>query len=169
MYLDVLAEEIRACRKCRLWEGAMNAVPGEGPEDALAMLIGQNPGAEEDREGRPFLGRSGRFLDSILEKNGLSRKRFFITGVVKHLSPGNRMPKGDETEACMPYTVKQIGLIGPQIVVLMGELAKKVPRQKGITYIATCHPAAAMRFPKYREIFERDIREFRDIYGRLSP
>ena len=164
MSLDSLAAEICRCKKCRLWMNSKNAVPGEGPADARVMLIGQNPGAEEDKTGRPFVGRSGRFLDSMLRRNEVDRRELFITGVVKHTSPGNRMPKKDEVEACMPYTLKQIELIKPKIIVLMGALAKTLPKQEGIIYVTTVHPAAAMRFEKNKKTFEEDMVKFGELY-----
>ncbi len=82
--LTALGQEIRRCRRCRLWRGATNAVPGEGPADAEVMLIGQNPGTEEDRLGRPFMGRSGKFLNTILKNNRMIRESLFITNIVKH-------------------------------------------------------------------------------------
>lgn len=163
MSLDSLAAEICRCRRCRLWMNSKNAVPGGGPANAAVMLIGQNPGAEEDKTGRPFVGRSGRFLDSILGRNGIDRSKLFITGVVKHTSPGNRMPKRDEIEACIPYTIKQVELIKPRVILLMGALAKQMPRQDNITYITTVHPAAAVRFEKYRKIFEEDMARFGEL------
>jgi DNA polymerase len=114
--LSALEERIRRCRKCRLWVGAMNAVPGEGPAGAKVMLIGQNPGTEEDNAGRPFIGRSGKFLDAALKKNGISRESVFITNIVKHKTPGNRLPLKDEISACKVYILEQTKLIEPNIV-----------------------------------------------------
>ncbi len=157
--LQALEEEIRRCRKCRLWLGAENAVPGEGPADAKVMLIGQNPGAEEDQTGRPFVGRSGKFLDAILEKNGIKRDSLFITSIVKHKTPGNRVPLRDEVATCEIYIAEQMRLINPRLVVLMGTLAwKEAPEMKNTKYIRTFHPAAAMRFPKIRGKFESDFK-----------
>jgi DNA polymerase len=163
MAMEKLDNEIRKCRKCRLWKGACNAVPGEGPADAKIMLVGQNPGRQEDLTGRPFTGLSGKFLDNILKKNGLSRKRLFITSVVKHRTPGNRQPRSDEIAACLPYLEEQVGAIKPKLIVIMGKIAQKSPRHKGITYIETCHPAAAARFPKMRKRFEEDFRKLNEL------
>ena len=131
MALSELHDRIRSCRKCRLWRGTKNAVPGEGPSKARVMLIGQNPGAEEDNTGRPFVGRCGKFLNTVLSKNGIDRSELFITSVVKHKSPGNRKPKQDELSACMPYLDCQISLIKPEIIVLMGAVAWQIPASKG--------------------------------------
>jgi len=163
MKLSEINSRIIRCRKCPLWKESRNAVPGEGPVKAKAILIGQNPGREEDATGRPFVGRSGKFLDAILKKNGVDRKKLFITSVVKHKTSKNRKPNSEEIKACMPWLTKQIAIIKPKVIVLMGNVAKQVERRKGITYIETCHPAAAMRFPKMRIKFERDIKKLRKL------
>jgi uracil-DNA glycosylase family 4 len=122
------------------------------------MLIGQNPGAEEDKTGRPFVGRSGRYLNEVLQKNGIDRESLFITSVVKHVSPNNRLPKPDEVCACMPYVTCQMGLIKPRIVVLMGALAWQVPQLNDLEYVRTYHPSAALRgFTKIRKKFDEDF------------
>lgn len=157
MSLAELNEEIWGCRKCRLWQGAKHAVPGEGPNNARLMLVGQNPGAEEDRTGRPFVGRAGKFLNAVLAKNGINREEVFITNIVKHMTPKNRKPLLDEVEACLPYLMEQVRLVKPKTVVLMGAVAWQAPREKGITYVETYHPSAAMRFPKMRKRFEEDF------------
>ena len=157
--LQALEKKIRRCRKCRLWVGTANAVPGEGPADAKVMLIGQNPGAEEDKTGRPFVGRSGKFFNMILEKYGINRDSVFITSIVKHKTPGNRVPSKDEIAACKGYIEEQMKLIKPRLAVLMGTLAwKEAPKVETAEYIRTFHPAAAMRFPKIRGKFESDFR-----------
>jgi uracil-DNA glycosylase len=157
MNFNQLNVEIRNCKKCRLVENTRNAVPGEGNNQADIMLVGQNPGEKEDETGRPFIGRSGKFLDKILKKNGIDRESLFITSIVKHASPGNRPPKTDEINACLPYLEQQISLIKPKIIVLMGTVAWKLPRKADIEYIETYHPAAAMRFSKIRKKFENDF------------
>ncbi len=157
MALDGLNEQIRKCRKCRLWKGAKNAVPGEGPLNAKIMLVGQNPGAEEDKTGRPFVGRAGKFLNKVLAKNDLNREELFITNLVKHTSPQNRKPLSDEIAACAPYLETQIKTIRPRLVVLMGAVAWQTPRIEGVEYVETVHPSAAMRFTKMRKKFEEDF------------
>lgn len=156
MNLKELERKIRNCKKCKLWKNA-HAVPGEGPDNAKVMLIGQNPGKEEDRIGKPFVGRAGKFLNKILDNNNINRKDLFITNVVKHKTPRNRKPKSDEIEACMPYLEEQINHIKPEIIVLMGKVALQTSKKVGIRYIKTCHPAAAMRFPSMRTKFEKDF------------
>ena len=132
---------------------------GEGPEDADVMLIGQNPGKKEVKEGRPFVGRSGKYLDKVLYQNGIERSSLYLTGVVKESTPGNRKPTAGEIKKWMPILVDEIKRIKPRIVVLMGWVAWQTPRCRWIKYIETYHPAAAMRFPGIREKFEKDIRQ----------
>ena len=123
MALNEITEQIQKCRKCRLWKDAKNAVPGKGPANAKVMLVGQNPGAEEDKTGKPFVGRAGKFLNKVLAENGFNREELFITNLVKHTSPKNRKPLPDEIAACSPYLEEQIKVIKPKLVVLMGVVA----------------------------------------------
>lgn len=132
-------------------------MPGEGPETARVMLVGQNPGAKEDETGRPFMGRAGKFLNKALAANGINREDLFVTNLVKHTSPGNRRPFADEIEACAPYLTQQISVIKPRIVVLMGAVAWRAPRVEGGEYMQTVHPSAAMRFNKMRKRFLEDV------------
>jgi uracil-DNA glycosylase family 4 len=158
MSIADLDKQIKNCRKCRLWQGAKNSVPGEGPLNAKVMLVGQNPGTEEDRTGKPFVGRSGKFLNATLNKAGVNREELFITNIVKHVTPKNRRPLPDEIAACVPYLEAQISKIKPTIVVLMGSVAWQTPRSESVAYVETYHPSAAMRFPKVRKKFEEDLR-----------
>jgi uracil-DNA glycosylase family 4 len=158
MSIADLDKQIKNCRKCRLWRGAKNAVPGEGPSNAKVMLVGQNPGTEEDRTGKPFVGRSGKFLNAALNKAGVNREELFITNIVKHVTPKNRKPLPDEIAACVTYLEAQVSEIKPTIVVLMGSVAWQTPRSEGVAYVETYHPSAAMRFPKVRKKFEEDLR-----------
>jgi len=157
--LEELHEQIINCKKCRLWQSAKHAVAGEGPTDARIMLVGQNPGAEEDETGRPFVGRSGKYLTKTLAENGIKREELFITNIVKHVTPQNRKPFADETAACLPYLITQIHLIKPKIIILVGAAARETPREEGIEYIEIVHPSAAMRFTKMREKFKTQVAE----------
>jgi uracil-DNA glycosylase family 4 len=161
--IEQLNEQIKNCRKCRLWQGAKNAVPGEGPLDAKVMLVGQNPGAEEDKTGRPFVGRAGKFLNKVLAENGFNREDLFVTNIVKHTSPKNRKPLPDEIAACAPYLEEHIKMIKPKIVVLMGAVAWQAPRVEGVEYVETYHPSAAMRFTKMRKKFEEDFKALKKL------
>jgi len=127
------------------------------------MLVGQNPGAEEDKTGKPFVGRAGKFLNKVLAKNGVIREELFVTNLVKHVTPKNRKPLPDEIAACAPYLVAQVNAIKPKIVVLMGAVAWQAPRVEGVEYVETYHPSAAMRFTKMRKKFEEDFRVLKEL------
>ena len=157
MALEILNQQIYICRKCRLWQGAKHAVPGEGPITAKVMLVGQNPGAEEDETGRPFVGRAGKFLNKVLAENGIKREELFVTNIVKHVTPQNRKPFADEVAACVPYLTTQINIIKPKIIVLLGASARETPRVEGMDYIEVIHPSAAMRFKNMSERFREQI------------
>ena len=159
MALEDLNWQIYCCRKCRLWQGAKHGVPGEGSLNAKVMLVGQNPVADEDETGRPFVGRAGKFLTKVLADNGIKREDVFITNIVKHISPQNRKPYADEVAACLPYLNTQISVIKPKIIVLMGQSAKETPRFEGIDYIEAIHPSAAMRFKKMGDKFRIQFAE----------
>jgi uracil-DNA glycosylase family 4 len=126
------------------------------------MLVGQNPGAEEDKTGRSFVGRAGKFLNKVLAENGIIREELFVTNIVKHVTPKNRKPSPDEIAACAPYLEEHIKTIKPKIVVLMGTVAWQAPRVEGAEYVETYHPSAAMRFTKIRKKFEEDFRVLKE-------
>jgi uracil-DNA glycosylase family 4 len=155
--MDELNFQVYGCRKCRLWQDAKHGVPGEGPLNAKVMFVGQNPGADEDESGRPFIGRAGKYLTKTLTEFGIKREEIYITNIVKHVSPKNRKPFDDEVHACLPYLVTQIKIVKPQIIVLLGQSAKETPRIEGIEYIQVIHPSAAMRFTSMREKFRTQI------------
>ncbi len=157
--MEELNFQIYGCKKCRLWQGAKHAVPGEGPPNAKVMLVGQNPGADEDEVGRPFVGRAGKFLTEVLAENGFKREELFITNIVKHRTPKNRPPYTDEIEACLPYLMAQISMVKPQKIVLMGKAACKTPRIEGIEYCEIVHPQAASRFPDMGKKFRQQIKD----------
>ena len=92
MSIEEIQMQIYGCKKCPLWQGAKHAVPGEGPLNARVMIVGQNPGSDEDETGRPFIGRAGKYLTKTLAEFGINREEVFITNIVKHVSPGNRKP-----------------------------------------------------------------------------
>jgi uracil-DNA glycosylase family 4 len=182
--MDDVVAEIRCCRKCRLWRHAHNPVPGEGDTDAALMLIGEAPGYQEDIKGRPFVGRAGKLLDTLLCGIGLGRGDIYISNVVKHRPPDNRAPKTDEIEACAPYLDEQIQIIKPEIIVTLGKhstryiLSKANTEVEGITkvrgrlykerlfgiplrIIPTFHPAAALYNPAYLSNLEEDFRRIK--------
>jgi len=166
--LEELNSQIYGCKKCRLWQAAKHGVPGEGPLNARVMVVGQNPGADEDETGRPFVGRAGKFLTKSLAENGIKREDVFITNIVKHVSPENRKPYPDEVAACLPYLNLQISIITPKIIVLLGESAKEAPRIEGIKYVQIIHPSAAMRFTKMSEKFTEQIKQLSSLINELK-
>jgi uracil-DNA glycosylase family 4 len=171
--IEKIVKQIRKCRKCSLWERAKNAVPGEGPANAKIMFIGEAPGREEDLSGKPFVGRAGKLLTLLLGKNKLKRKNVFITSVIKHRPPKNRKPEKKEIRACLPYLKRQIEILNPRKIILLGDIAfklffpdKKLKYFRGKlikkddkNYFITYHPAAGIRFQKFREILEKDFKK----------
>ena len=171
--LESLARGIRRCRKCRLHRSRSHAVPGEGPPDATIMLVGEGPGEKEDAVGRPFVGRSGRFIDNVFDDLGLDRESLFITSAVKCRPPGNRNPRRDEIETCRDVWLwRQIDRIQPGVIVLSGKTAiccllgedlklrdvhGEVREHDGQRFLLTCHPTAAMRFPDSEKQFRSDL------------
>jgi DNA polymerase len=172
--LTLLASQIKRCKACKLWKTRTNAVPGEGLAHARIMLIGEAPGAEEARQGRPFVGRAGKTLDKLLEQNNIKREKIFITNIVKCRPPQNRKPRPDEIKACLPYLKQQIQAIKPKLIVLLGDVATstllgKVKLSKihgqlfkinNIIYIPTYHPSAA-RFLKIKKALEKDFKKLK--------
>lgn len=118
--MDRLVGEVEVCKKCRLCRYAKRAVPGEGRLEASLMLVGEGPGANEDIQGRPFVGAAGEFLEEVLDGIGVSREDIYITNIVKHHPPKNRLPRRDEVEACTPYLQRQIRLVKPKVIASLG-------------------------------------------------
>ena len=172
--LEALHEEIRSHSGCgfEICENATNIVPGEGSETADVMLVGEAPGASEDKQGRPFVGRAGKLLDELLEEAGLVRADVFITNVVKARPPGNRDPKADEVAHHMPWLEQQLALIRPRVVIPVGRHAlahfapgRKITEAHGALVVERdrqlvpwLHPAAALRNPGLREMLFQDAR-----------
>jgi DNA polymerase len=177
--LETLHSEIMNCTLCPLHETRNNAVPGEGPCDASVMLVGEAPGAKEDETGRPFVGRSGQLLATLLEEIGLTREDVFITSILKSRPPKNRPPTRFEVNICRPYLERQIELVNPRIIVLLGGVAIssligpwKVSESHGRfyesesnTYFMTYHPAAALRFPKVKSLMREDFKILKQELG----
>ena len=123
--LEKIAEEVRQCCKCGLGSSRTNAVPGEGNPDARIMFVGEAPGADEDAQGRPFVGRAGQLLDKIINACGLKRSDVFIGNVLKCRPPDNRDPRAEEIISCLPYLQRQIEIIKPEIIVALGAHAAR--------------------------------------------
>ena len=169
--LTKLYEEIAVCQRCDLARSRTHTVPGEGPENAEIMFIGEAPGFHEDRQGRPFVGAAGKFLDELLASIGLTRDDVYICNVIKCRPPGNRDPLSDEIAACRPFLDKQIELIQPKLIVTLGRysMARYFPNAQitrihgrpkrfgGRIYYPMFHPAAALHQPKWRSVVEEDM------------
>lgn len=123
--LKQIAEEVNACRKCQLGNLRKNPVPGEGNPQAQIVFVGEGPGADEDAQGRPFVGRSGQLLDKIIIAMGLKRSDVYICNIVKCRPPENREPRPEEIISCLPFLKRQLGLIRPKVIVALGAPAAK--------------------------------------------
>jgi len=158
--LATLARQVNACTKCRLAETRTNVVFGAGNPDADVIFVGEGPGQQEDEQGLPFVGRSGRLLEQLLSEIGLTREDVFIANVVKCRPPKNRDPRPDEIDACKGYLRAQLELIQPKVAVTLGNFASKlllrtdtgITKLRGNAYewwgrllVPTYHPAAALR------------------------
>jgi DNA polymerase len=177
-----IGQEVRACTRCKLYQTANKGVPGEGPADAKIMFIGEAPGFNEDRQGRPFVGQAGKFLDELLALAGLQRSDVYITNVVKHRPPNNRDPEADEIAACAGYLDRQIALINPRVIVTLGRfsMARWFPREKisrihgqpkrvdGRLIVPMMHPAAALHQPQNRTLIEEDFRRLPDFLAQAE-
>ena len=169
--LEKIATEVRGCLLCKLSRSRKNAVPGEGQLPAKIMLIGEAPGKNEDEKGQPFVGAAGKALDLALEKSGIPRQSVFITNIAKCRPPDNRIPEPEEQIACRPYLDRQISLISPQIICILGNTAYssllggksvmadrgKILKRDGQEYLITIHPAAAIYNRDFRSVLEDDL------------
>ena len=179
--LEQVHTQIRACRLCSLSEKRHRAVPGEGAPDANVMFVGEAPGGDEDRQGRPFVGAAGRLLTEHLRKIGIDRRNVFITNVVKCNPPKNRDPLPAEIDACRDYLLSQIALISPKVICTLGRFAAqtlidprlsitrehgKSRRMSGILYLPIYHPAAALHQPRYIDGLESDFQALRALLDR---
>jgi uracil-DNA glycosylase len=181
--IQLIAEATRSCTLCELHTGRTHAVPGEGPVDAEVMLIGEGPGFHEDRQGRPFVGASGQFLDQLLVMAGFSRAQVFIGNVVKCRPPKNRDPQPDEVKTCTEhYLFRQIEAINPRVIVTLGRFSMNLfmpgerisrihgePRRvNGRLIVPMLHPAAALHQPQNRPLLEADFRRLPEILAQAA-
>jgi len=177
-----LKEEISGCKKCRLWKTRKNFVFGEGDPNANLVVVGEAPGADEDEQGMPFVGRAGKLLTEILKAINFSREEIFICNILKSRPPGNRNPEPDEIAACEPYLFKQLDLIKPKIILAvgtfaaqtllrtkepLGKLRGKFHEYNGIPMMVTFHPAALLRNPNWKRPTWEDVQLLRKEYDRL--
>jgi DNA polymerase len=171
--LQQLYSQIASCPDCDLSRDRTHAVPGEGPEDAELMFVGEGPGFYEDQQARPFVGPAGRFLEELLASIGLGRQEVYITNVIKCRAPNNRDPLPVEIQACRKYLQRQIELIKPKLVVTLGRysLAWFLPKETigkvhgqlksrdGLHIFPMYHPAAALHAANMRRVIEEDFRK----------
>lgn len=169
--LNELYKDIAACKRCDLYKSASKAVPGEGPENAEIMFIGEAPGWNEDQQGRPFVGAAGKFLDQLFASIGMKREEVYIANVVKHRPPDNRDPLPSEASACSIWLERQLEIIHPRLIVTLGRhsMARYFPnksiskihgtaeKRNGIIYFAMYHPAAALHQQNLRREIEQDM------------
>ena len=177
--LEEISKTVRKCRKCGLSNTRTNAVPGMGAGNPLVFVIGEGPGADEDRQGLPFVGAAGKYLDKWLDAIGLSRdSNCFIGNVVKCRPPGNRDPLPEETDACIGYLKQQICILKPKAILTVGRISSsiitgensgigrirgRVYSYAGIPVVATYHPSAVLRDQSYRKPVWEDLRLLRSI------
>jgi uracil-DNA glycosylase len=177
--LDELEKLICHCTKCRLREKRNKFVFGTGNPNADVLVIGEGPGAEEDKQGLPFVGRAGKLLTDMLKAIKFEREEVYIGNVVKCRPPENRTPLPDEMETCMPYLKKQVELIKPKLILCLGltaakgllkkreslgELRKSIFEYEGAKVIVTYHPAALLRNPHWKKDCWEDLKKFRKLY-----
>lgn len=181
--LDLLNKMICNCTKCGLHKNRNKFVFGSGNPNADVMVIGEGPGAEEDAQGLPFVGRAGKLLTDILKAIKFERDEVFIANIVKCRPPGNRTPLPGEMDTCIPYLKKQIELIKPKLILCLGLTAAKgllkkkesltnlrgnVYEYEGISVMVTFHPAALLRNPNWKRDCWDDVKKFRKLYNEMS-
>ena len=170
--IETLAHDIAQCERCPLHQTRHNTVPGSGDPNADIMFIGEGPGQQEDQQGKPFIGPSGKMFDQILQATGIDRRRVFVTNVLKCRAPENRNPAPDEVAACRPWLESQIEAVKPRLVVTMGNPAtqwfqpgtkisdvrgKIMLHKDGYLILPTFHPAAILRRPTLEDSIRQDF------------
>ena len=176
---EELENSIINCNKCKLYKGRQNIVFGTGNKNADLMLIGEGPGADEDRLGEPFVGKAGKLMNLAFQAIGLKREEVYIANIVKCRPPNNRNPEQDEANSCMNYLRNQVILVKPKIIVLLGSVALKNIlgqeygitasrgkwiEKKGIKYMPTWHPAALLRDETKKIDFIKDLKLVMEEY-----
>jgi len=170
---EELEQSIENCKKCKLCSGRTNIVFGTGNKEAKIMFVGEGPGADEDRQGEPFVGKAGQLMNKAFDGVGITRENVYIANIVKCRPPQNRVPQKDEATACMDYLRNQVHLVKPELIVLLGSTALKnilgeehsITRERGnliegknMMYLPTWHPAALLRDESKKIQFWQDLR-----------
>jgi DNA polymerase len=180
--LEKISNQVKICEKCRLCKTATNGVPGEGNPHSELIFIGEAPGANEDQQGRPFVGRAGMLLEFMLNQIGYKREDVWIGNIVKHRPPDNRDPLPDEIEACKPYLVNQIDIISPKLIVTLGRFSMnyflpdvKISQEHGKSHnlikyhlYPVYHPAAGLRNPSMKNDLIKDFLKIPEILKEIS-
>ena len=179
---EELEEVVKQCRKCRLCENRKNVVFGVGNREADIMLIGEGPGADEDAQGEPFVGKAGKLMNMAFDMLGIKREEVYIANIVKCRPPNNRNPQDDEAENCLDYLRNQVILVKPKVIVLLGSVALKNIlgkeygitasrgkwiEKKGIFYMPTWHPAALLRDENKKIDFIKDLKQVIKRYNEI--
>jgi DNA polymerase len=182
--LDALCRIAIECRQCRLSQMRKHVVFGEGNPEAGLFVIGEAPGADEDAQGRPFVGRSGQLLDKILLAIGFERKEVYIGNIIKCRPPENRNPLGDEIECCKPWLMQQLEIVKPKMLLLLGKVAAntilgntlsmgamrgRIIRWNQFDVVVTYHPAALLRNPNWKKLCWEDVQMLRAHYDKVCP
>jgi uracil-DNA glycosylase family 4 len=182
---EELAAAVRGCTKCALHRGRTQTVFGVGKRDAELLVIGEAPGADEDRQGEPFVGRAGQLLNAMLHSIGLPRSEVYIANILKCRPPGNRDPQPDEAASCTPYLTQQIALIGPRVILAVGRIAAQwllqsdspIGRLRGRVFrygesgtplVVTYHPAYLLRSPAAKATAWTDLCTVKDLLSKHS-
>lgn len=181
--IDELNEKICECQKCALGATRTKFVFGVGNSNADIVIVGEAPGADEDAKGEPFVGRAGQLLNKILEAVDFKREEVYICNILKCRPPGNRNPMPEEINLCEPYLKKQLDLIKPKLILILGKVAAdtllnlkqplnklrgKIHYYNGIKTMVTFHPAALLRNPNWKRPTWEDMQQFRKIYEELK-
>ena len=179
---EELEEVVKQCRKCRLCENRKNVVFGVGNREADIMFIGEGPGADEDAQGEPFVGKAGKLMNMAFDMLGVKREEVYIANIVKCRPPNNRNPQDDEAENCLDYLRNQVILVKPKIIVLLGSVALKNVlgkeygitasrgkwlERKGILYMPTWHPAALWKDENKKIDFIKDLKQVIKRYNEI--
>jgi len=185
--LERIDKEVRACKRCELCKEATHGVPGDGSPKAELVFVGEGPGFDEDRQGKPFVGRAGKLLDKIIVAMGLKREDVYITNVVKHRPPGNRTPTKQEIATCHSFLIEQLETIRPKIICALGGPAAQTllktdtnigrlrgtfhryPESPDILVMATYHPAYLLRNPGGKRMVWEDVKKIMEVLGKPIP
>jgi uracil-DNA glycosylase family 4 len=181
--LETIRTDLGDCRRCKLWNGRRNIVYGTGNPNAELMFVGEAPGADEDEQGLPFVGRAGQLLTRIIEAIEMQREQVYICNILKCRPPGNRNPESDEIAACEPFLLRQLAAVQPKVICALGTFGAQVLLRtkepisrlrgqfieyRGIKLMATYHPAYLLRNPNEKRKVWEDVQKIRD-YLRSLP